>query len=76
MTYWFILRLAIVYFIGVCMCELLKPAIYVTIQTDGNLSHLDNYTWAKSLSLLIQVFYLIETNLQQLLIILFYYRLD
>ena len=75
MTCWFINRLVLVYIIGDILCNLLKPIIFITIFENMTTS-LDAYTWAKSWSLVITMIYLIEINLQQLLILLFYYRLD
>lgn len=75
MTYWFVIRLAICFLVGDIFCNLIKPVIYVTL-ADGTHQPLDPYTWAKTWSVCVQIVYLIEVNLQQLLILFFYYRLN
>lgn len=63
MTYWFVIRLAIVYLVGDIFCNLIKPVIYVTL-ADGEHEPLDPYTWAKTWSVIVTIVYLIEVNLQ------------
>ena len=52
-----------------------EPLVFLYVSKMDR-THKNDYTWAKSWGSLIETCYLINTNVQQLLILLFYYRLD
>ena len=62
MTDWFITRLIIAYLIGDFFVCLVKPCLIVWISF-GKLVDIDSYTWAKSIYLIIESFYLFEVNI-------------
>ena len=74
-TYWFVKRVSVCYIVGVLLCNLIKPIVFTTI-SKGDMVSLDPFTWTKSWSLVIEEIYMVTINTQQLLILLFYYRLD
>jgi len=67
--------LAITFLVGGLLMNVGKPLLFLLLSSPQN-KHKDNYTWAKSWVTLIVTFYIIVINVQQLLILLFYYRLD
>ena len=75
MTNWFVKRLVYTYLFGDFLCTLVEPCLLLYIVHGGS-QYKDSYSWAKSLLILVNVFYLLEVGIQQLLILLFYYRLE
>ena len=71
--YWFVRRLSVAYITGILLCNLLKPIVFMTVNKHAVI---EEFTWAKSWFVISDSIYLITVNTQQLLILLFYYRLD
>ena len=75
MIFWFVRSLAIIFFISGLILNIIKPNIFGYLQNRRD-QKLDAYTWVKSWSILINTAYLVVLTAQQLMILLFYYRLD
>ena len=75
-NYTFIMRFSVVYLISLLFINLVQPVLFITLTEADSLRSLDNYTWAKSFSLVTMMFYVIEVNAMQLLILFFHHRLD
>ena len=75
MIFWFVRSLAIIFFLSGVILNILKPFIFIHLYRNKD-SHADDFTWQKSWSVLINASYQVVINIQQLMILLFYYRLD
>ena len=75
MIFWFVRSLAITFFVSGLILNIIKPVIFLYLARHRD-KHIDEYTWVKSWSILVNTAYQVVINLQQLMILSFYYRLD